>query len=160
MDTAYRRCPNTNSVNSTVSDATLAQQRKETDVSPTIMTSVKVSVGCLGNKAETIDLEKFRQIVGALATEIERRSLNKTFRLWSISKPGGSANGFFSRGKVMVQQPSRSNKSLTIVVETIDSHIRRKVFGRIPNFHVQAQQLSNRISVFPRIKSAQNTMGA
>ena len=75
MDATHRCRSNSNGVDTAVSDAALPQQWQESDVSAAIMAAVEIGERRLWNKTEAIDLEEFRQILVALAAEVERRLL-------------------------------------------------------------------------------------
>ena len=75
-------------------------------MSAAIMATVKIGVGRFRNKTETIRLKEFRQILGAVALEVERRLLRVFLGRWPVSKLSGAPNGFIRCVEVVIQQPA------------------------------------------------------
>ena len=157
MHAIHRGGPHTDGVDSAVGYAALPMQRREANVSASIMATHEIRVRRIGNIPEAVDLKELRQLRTFLALKIKRRLL----RIFPGDRPGAKlcrpTNGFLCRDKIVVHQPTGSDQLSAVVIEPVHLHLLRKILGGIPHVHIQPEQFANGLSIFPRVEPTQHT---
>ena len=157
MHAIHRGGTHTDGVDSAVGYSALPMQRREANVSATIMAAHEIRVRRIGNIPEAVDLKELGQLRTFLALKVKWRLLH----VFPGDRPGAKlcrpTNGFLCSDKIVVHQPTRSDQLSAVVIEPVHLHLLRKILGGIPHVHIEPEQFADCMPIFPGVEPTQHT---